>query len=169
METGTLYFFTGLSGAGKTTLGTLFHNKLKKNKPNVVLLDGDAIRPIFCEDSGFTSTERKKRAERIFRVCKMLTDQNIDVVCCSISMLESVRKWNRENIDNYIEIYVRVKKETLIKRDQKNLYTAGKNVVGIDLPFDEPKFSDIIIDNDGIKNPIEIIEELEELLLKHNS
>ena len=161
---GTLYFFTGLSGAGKTTLGSLFHERLKNSKPNVVYLDGDLLRPVFCEDTGYSSQDRLKRAQRIFRVCKMLTDQGIDVVCCSIAMIESVRLWNRKNIPSYKEIYVRVTAETLIKRDQKNLYTKGKNVVGIDLPFDEPKESDIIIDNNGDRTPLEIISELESRL-----
>ena len=52
MEKGTVYFFTGLSGAGKTTLGGLFHRRLKQRKPNVILLDGDLIRPVYNEDIG---------------------------------------------------------------------------------------------------------------------
>ena len=148
-ETGTVYFFTGLSGAGKTTLGSLFYERLKSTKPNVVFLDGDQIRPVFGEDSGYTYEDRLKWAGRIFRVCKMLSEQGIDVICCSIAMFSSVREWNRANIPAYKEIYIRVKKETLMSRNQKGLYTKGHNVVGIDLPFDEPQSPDIIIQNDG--------------------
>lgn len=161
---GTVYFFTGLSGAGKTTIGGLFHKRLKTTKPNVVYLDGDEIRPVFCEDSGYTNEDRLKRAWRIFRVCKMLSDQGIDVICCSIAMFENVRQWNRDNIQNYKEIYIKVKKETLISRNQKGLYTGEKNVVGVDIPFDEPKTSDIVINNDGERTPIEIVEEIEKVL-----
>lgn len=161
---GTVYFFTGLSGAGKTTIGGLFHKRLKATKPNVVILDGDDIRPVFCEDSGYTNEDRLKRAGRIFRVCRMLSEQGIDVVCCSIAMFEQTRVWNRENIANYKEIYIRVKKETLLTRNQKNLYTTGKNVVGIDLPFDEPKTPDLVVDNDGEKTPLEIVELIEKEL-----
>ena len=152
MEKGTVYFFTGLSGAGKTTIGGLFHKRLKTAKPNVVYLDGDEIRPVFGEDSGYTQEERLRWAGRIFRVCKMLSDQGIDVVCCSIAMYSSVRAWNREHIENYKEIYVKVSKETLLQRNQKGLYTAGKNVVGVDLPFDEPQSPDIVAENNGEKN-----------------
>ena len=163
-EKGTVYFFTGLSGAGKTTIGGLFHQRLKATKPNVVLLDGDEIRVAFGEDVGYTQPERLRWAGRIFRVCKLLSGQGIDVVVCSIAMYESVRRWNRENIPNYKEIYIKVSKDTLLQRNQKGLYTAGKNVVGIDLPFDEPQSPDIVVPNDGARTPLELVEELERAL-----
>ena len=158
---GTVYFFTGLSGAGKTTVGGLFYRRLKATKPNAVYLDGDEIRVAFGEDVGYTQEERLRWAGRIFRVCKLLSDQGIDVVCCSIAMFDAVRRWNREHIPNYKEIYIRVKKETLIQRNQKGLYTAGCNVVGVDLPFDEPKSPDLILQNDGDRTPLELVEEVE--------
>lgn len=163
-EQGTVYFFTGLSGAGKTTIGGLFHQRLKATKPNVVLLDGDEIRVAFGEDVGYTQPERLRWAGRIFRVCRLLSGQGIDVVVCSIAMYESVRRWNRENIPNYKEIYIKVQKDTLLQRNQKGLYTAGKNVVGIDLPFDEPQSPDIVVPNDGDRTPLELVEELERTL-----
>lgn len=158
---GTVYFFTGLSGAGKTTIGSLFHSRLKAKKPNVVRLDGDLFRPVYLEDIGYGDDDRRRGAQRTFRVCKMLADQGIDVVVCTISMYDEVRRWNRENIDNYKEIYIRVTQDTLLKRNQKKLYSEGKNVVGVDLPFDEPQESDIVVQNDGDRTPLEIVEELE--------
>ena len=163
-DTGTVYFFTGLSGAGKTTIGGLFHRRLKATKPNVVLLDGDEIRVAFGEDVGYTQDERLRWAGRIFRVCKLLSGQGIDVVVCSIAMYDSVRRWNRENIPNYKEIYIKVSRDTLLQRNQKGLYTAGKNVVGIDLPFEEPQSPDLVVPNDGGRTPLELVEELERVL-----
>ena len=90
---GTVYFFTGLSGAGKTTVGSLFYQRLKNTKPNAVYLDGDEIRVAFGEDVGYTNDDRLRWAGRIFRVCRLLSDQGIDVVCCSIAMYQSVRAW----------------------------------------------------------------------------
>ncbi len=165
MEKGTVYFFTGLSGAGKTTLGGLFHRRLKAKEPNVVLLDGDQIRPVYNEDIGYSDADRVKGAQRTFRVAKMLADQGIDVVVCSICMYSAVRDWSRENIDNYKEIYIKVRRETLLARNQKNLYTAGKNVVGVDLPFDEPQRPDVVVENDGGERPEAIVERLEAELL----
>lgn len=165
MEKGTVYFFTGLSGAGKTTLGGLFHRHLKAKKANVVLLDGDQIRPVYNEDIGYSDGDRVKGAQRTFRVAKMLADQGIDVVVCSICMYSVVRDWNREHIGHYKEIYIKVRRETLLSRNQKKLYTSGTNVVGVDLPFDEPKRPDVVVENDGERSPEAIVERLEAELL----
>lgn len=94
----------------------------------------------------------------------MLAEQGIDVVVCSICMYSAVRDWNRANIAHYHEIYVKVKRETLLKRNQKGLYTSGKNVVGVDLPFDEPQTPDLTLQNDGEESPQAIVEQLERSL-----
>jgi adenylylsulfate kinase len=159
---GTVYFFTGLSGAGKTTLGSLFYHRLREGKDNVVLLDGDQTRPVFNEDSGYTDADRRRGAKRTFRVAKMLADQGIDVVVCSMCLYHEVRQWNRENIPNYCEIYVSVTPETLLRRNKKGLYTAGQNVVGVDLPFEEPTSPDVVIHNDGHQSPEDIVTHLEQ-------
>ena len=84
------------------------------------------------------------------------------MVFCSIAMYDEVRAWNRANIDNYKEIYIKVSMETLYKRDKKGLYSSkAKNVVGIDLPWDEPKNADIVIENDGGETPVEIVRRIE--------
>lgn len=164
-EKGTVYFFTGLSGAGKTTIGGLFHRRLKAKKPNVVLLDGDQIRPVYAEDIGYGDEDRVKGARRTFRVARMLADQGIDVVVCSICMYSAVRDWNREHIEHYREIYIKVTRETLLRRNQRSLYTQGTNVVGVDLPFDEPRHPDLVVENDGAERPEAIVEKLEAELL----
>ena len=163
-NTGTVYFFTGLSGAGKTTLGSLIYDRLKATKPNVVMLDGDRIRLAFGEDVGYTHDERLRWAGRIFRVCQLLAQQGIDVIVCSIAMYSDVRSWNRQNIPNYKEIYVKVSKETLIQRNQKGLYTAGHNVVGVDLPFDEPQTPDLVVENNGERSPLQVVQAIENAL-----
>lgn len=171
---GTVYFFTGLAGAGKTTIGGLFYRRLKERMPDAVLLDGDQLRGAsgdFCPATGvilkeerYTTEARRNGAYATFRRCKDLSDQGRDVVCCCIAMYSDVRQWNREHIENYREIYVRVSRETLYRRDQKKLYSSGaKNVVGVDLPYDEPGHSHIVIQNDGDKTPEAIVDDLEEV------
>ena len=162
MEKGTVYFFTGLAGAGKTTIGGLFYRRLKEKKPNVVMLDGGQLRRLSTNKySGYSTEERRKGAFYNFEMCSMLADQGIDVVLCSISMYNDCRAWARENIENYREIYIRTTWETLYRRDQKRLYSSGtKNVVGVDLLCEEPEHPDIIIDNNGQETPEEIVNQL---------
>lgn len=158
---GTVYFFTGLSGAGKSTIGGLFYQRLKARKPNVFLLDGDRYRREVCEDLGYTDEDRLRAARRGFRLSRWIADQGIDVVNCGIAMYSEIRTWNRENIAHYNEIYIKVSRETLLRRNQKGLYTSGQSVVGVDLPFDEPQQPDIVIENDGQETPEAIVDRLE--------
>ena len=161
IEKGTVYFFTGLAGAGKTTLGGLFYQRLRERKPNVFLADGDQVRSIFGR-SGYSTEARKDAARRGFRLWRELAEQGIDVVVCSIAMYDEIRNWNRENIEKYKEIYIKVTRETLYRRDQKGLYSSGrKEVVGVDLPFDEPRNADVIVENDGAESPELIVSRLE--------
>jgi len=167
---GTVYFFTGLAGAGKTTIGGLFYRRLKERKPDAVLIDGDQARTaaghsttdgkVLLEDR-YTTEARKTGAFGSFQLCRDYAEQGLDVVICSIAMYHEVRAWNRKNIENYREIYLKVTRETLYQRDQKKLYSSGtKNVVGVDLPWDEPGQSSIVIQNDGEETPEEIVERL---------
>ena len=163
-EKGTVYFFTGLAGAGKTTIGGLFYRRMKARRNDVVLLDGDQLRRLsLIKTSDYSTEKRKQGAFYNFEMCKMLADQGIDVVLCSISMYSDCRAWAREHIENYKEIYIKAARETLYRRDQKGLYRSGaKNVVGVDLPCEEPEHPDIVIQNDGQETPEEIVVRLEE-------
>ena len=161
METGTVYFFTGLAGAGKTTLGGLFYRRLKARKPNVFCRDGDAMDGVFPR-TGYSTAARLKDAKAQFRLCRALALQGIDVVMCSISMYDEIRDWNRANIENYREIYIKVTRDTLYRRDQKQLYSSGaKEVVGVDLPDEEPKAPDAVVENDGQETTEVIVTRLE--------
>ena len=161
-EKGTVYFFTGLSGAGKTTIGRLFYERLAARKENVVLKDGDGLRSVPERQVDYSTEARMGRAQARFAEYRELAEQGTDVVFCSIAMYDEVRAWNRANIDNYKEIYIKVSMETLYKRDKKGLYSSGaKNVVGIDLPWDEPKNADVVIENDGGETPEEIVRRIE--------
>lgn len=161
MEQGNVYFFTGLSGAGKTTIGGLFYRHMKSKRNDVVLLDGDQLRVVF-QDNGYSDKERLAGAKRLFRLADMISRQGLEVVVCSISMYSEVRDWNRANLYGYREIYIKVSWDTLFRRDKKGLYSAGKNVVGVDLPFDEPRHPDIVIENDGGETPEVIVARIEQ-------
>lgn len=153
MKKGTVYWFTGLSGAGKTTIGRIFFERLRGQKENAVFLDGDTLREVFGNDLGYGKDDRFKCAMRYSRLCHLLAGQGQDVAICTISMFHEVRRWNRHNIEKYKEIYIEVPASVLVQRNQKNLYSSGGNVVGMDLEPELPDSSDIIVDNDGSITP----------------
>lgn len=157
---GAVYWITGLSGAGKTTIGKLVYEKMKQIFPNTVFLDGDVLREVFGGDLGYTEEERRACAMRYSRLCDMLQRQDMNVVCCTVSMFDAVRAWNRANIQTYYEIYVRVSMDTLKQRDQKGLYSGNTTeqeriVMGIQIACEEPKTPDLILENNGACTPKE--------------
>lgn len=157
---GEVYWITGLSGAGKTTIGKIVYEELRKKYSNTVFLDGDMLREVFGGVFGYGEEDRRQCAMCYARLCEMLEKQDINVVCCTISMFHSVREWNRKHIHNYREIYVKVSWETLRERNQKGLYSdmggeRDKSVVGIQIEFEEPIQPDLVLINDGEKSPEE--------------
>jgi adenylylsulfate kinase len=143
----------GLSGAGKTVIGKELFTAIKKEQSNTVFLDGDLIREVMGEDLGHTIEDRRKNADRICRLCRMLDRQNINVVCAILSLFHESHEWNRRKYSSYFEIFIKVSQDILIKRNQKGLYEGAlagtiKNVVGVDIPFEPPRNPDLIIEND---------------------
>ncbi len=142
----------GLSRAGKTTLSKLLYDKLKPKVNNLVLLDGDIVRELFRNDVDHTIEGRRKNAERLSHLSKFLSDQNIHVVAAVLSIFPEWQAWNRENMENYQEVYIKASIDVLEKRDTNNLYAQAKsgkmkNVVGVDIPFPEPENPDLVIEN----------------------
>lgn len=154
LQDGTLYWITGLSGAGKTTIGNRLYYEIKKDRKNVILLDGDILKSIVEDAVGYSDEARRKRAMKYARLCKVLTDQGMIVVCCTIAMYDEVREWNRKNNKGYVEVFLNVPMEVLRARDQKCLYSKFEkgtitNLTGADLQIELPKTPDIEIVNDG--------------------
>ena len=151
---GVLYWVTGLSGAGKTTIAYKLYAELIKDRPTI-LLDGDKLREVFMDSQDYSMKDRLNVAMRNSRLCKLLVDQNITVVCATISMFHKCRDWNRKNITNYREIYLKVPIDELIRRDPKNIYkdsiTSGRQVevVGLNGNIEEPIAPDLLINNYG--------------------
>ncbi|WP_322204417.1 adenylyl-sulfate kinase [Acutalibacter intestini] len=163
MGKGTVYFFTGLAGAGKTTIGGMFYERLKAIRPEAVLIDGDKNRDKTNARTprDYSTEARRAGAKSVLKRCGEFAEQGIDAVYCGIGMYADVRAWCRENIENYREIYIKVSMETLYRRNQKGLYSPGmKQVVGVDLPWDEPDCSDVVIENDREEAPAVLVDRL---------
>jgi len=151
---GRVFWITGLSGSGKTSVGRELCSRLRAVGHPVIFLDGDALRAAIAEDLGHSAENRRRSAMRNARLCRLLSEQGSDVVCATISLFHEVQRWNRENIPRYHEVYLRVPIDELRRRDTKGIYAAGqrgdlRDVVGIDMPAEFPQAPHLILDNYG--------------------
>ncbi len=151
---GRVFWITGLSGAGKTTLGQELCGRLRAKGRPVIFLDGDVLRAAISEDLGHSAGDRRQSAMRNACLCRLLAAQDTDVVCATISLFHDVQRWNRENIPGYREIYLRVPIDEIRRRDSKGLFARSprgdaRNVVGIDVPAEAPEAPDLLLDNYG--------------------
>ena len=98
---GAVYWITGLSGAGKSSIGFSLYSKIRESKDNVIFLDGDMVRSMMGNDLGYDVVDRIKNAYRISNLCKFLSDQGHDIICSTMSLYPEVLDWNRGNIQRY--------------------------------------------------------------------
>ena len=140
---GMVFWITGLSAAGKTTLGEDLANRLRKMQETVVFLDGDSLREILGEFSTHSKEDRLRLAFVYSRLCKSLASQNINVVIATVALFHEIHDWNRVEIPNFLEIFLDVPLEELRRRDPKGIYKRFEkgeitNVAGLDLKVDFP-------------------------------
>ena len=150
----------GMSGSGKTTLGKKVYEARKAHNKCTVFLDGDHVRDMLRNDVDHTIQGRYKNAERISHICKFLDEEGIDVVAAVLSIFPEWQAWNRENLNNYYEIFLDVPMSELIERDPKGLYkkaAAGEleDFVGFDIEFPVPPNPDLVITAHDMKDGIE--------------
>ena len=158
---GILFWITGLSGAGKTSVSQKIYKKIKNDFGKTIFINGDDLRKIF-DLKGYNYKDRKKIGLQYSKLFKKITDQNVNVIFAGVVLIESVRKWNKKNIDNYLEIYLKANIKKIIKRKYKRLYSQTKNLVGLNVRAEFPKKPDIIINN----NFEESIKSISDRLLK---
>ena len=141
----------GISGAGKTTLGTRLQEYYQqKGTPNY-LLDGDEARSIFDGDLGYSREDREANIKRIILAAYVLDRCDIVAIVCNISPFESLRSLARSKIVRYHEIYLRKDVSISKKDDIKGVYADnyGKTeLIGVDIGFDEPLNPSLIIEVD---------------------
>ena len=150
----------GKSGSGKSEIGKRLYDKLRLIISNIVYLDGDVLRNAISWDLGHTLEDRYTSEKRRSQLCKLLSDQNISIICSALSNAPDLREWNKQNIKDYYEIYLAVEQSVLHERDPKDLYRRYenneiKNMVGENIAFHEPESPWLTINNDGTKTPDE--------------
>jgi adenylyl-sulfate kinase len=164
-------WFTGLSGAGKSTLSKIIEQRLKARDHNVEVLDGDIVRTHLSKGLGFSREDRNTNIQRIAFVCSLLTRNGVIAIAAAISPYREAREWARNEIGNFVEVYIKCPIDVCRERDVKGLYKLAdegklKGFTGVDDPYEEPERPELIIETD--KETIEesvarIFAKLEEL------
>ena len=150
---GILFWITGISGSGKSTLGKKIFKNINKIYGETIILHGDDIRNIF-QIKKYSYEDRLKLALSYSKMCRKITNQNVNVIFTTVSMFHKVRNFNVKNIENYVEIFVKTNLDKIILNNKKKLYQKKnkKNIVGIDINIETPKNPSITLVNDFSKN-----------------
>ena len=146
-------WFTGLSGAGKSTIANLVEKKLYGLGYHTHLLDGDNVRHGLNKDLGFTDADRVENIRRVAEVAKLMTDGGLITLVSFISPFRSERQMARDLMDDgeFFEVYVEAPLSVVEERDPKGLYKKARagqisNFTGIDSPYEAPETAEITID-----------------------
>jgi adenylylsulfate kinase len=147
-QRGVTVWFTGLSGAGKSTIAQALADKLKSEGYSLEILDGDIVRTNLTKGLGFSREDRDENIRRIGFVSHLLTRNGVIVLVSAISPYREVREEVRDRIGDFLEVYVSAPLDVCEERDVKGLYKrarAGeiKGFTGIDDPYEAPLNPDI--------------------------
>jgi ATP sulfurylase/adenylyl-sulfate kinase len=152
-QIGFTIWFTGLSGAGKSTLSEAIQARLKARGRDIEILDGDVVRTHLSKGLGFSREDRDTNIKRIAFVCSLLTHNGVACISAAISPYREARAWARQEIGNFVEVYVKCPLEVCRERDVKGLYKLVdegklKGFTGVDDPYEEPEDPELIVETD---------------------
>jgi len=150
MHKGFTLWFTGMSGAGKSTISEAIERRLRALGARVEVLDGDVVRTHLSRGLGFSREDRDENIRRIGFVCELLTRNGVIAIVAAISPYRAVREEVRGRIENFVEVYVECPVEVLAERDVKGLYRkalAGEiaNFTGISDPYEPPAAPEVTV------------------------
>ncbi len=171
LNRGATIWLTGLSGAGKSTIAQELYGHLKGLGKRVEVLDGDVIRTNLSKGLGFSKEDRDTNIRRIGFVSKLLTRNGVTVIVAAISPYREVRDEIRNEIGDFIEVFVDCPLDELVKRDVKGLYAkalAGElpNFTGVSDPYEEPLNPEVSLstDNESVEESnCKVLGKLQEL------
>ena len=156
---GILFWITGLSGSGKTTIAKHITKSISQKYGYTINISGDDLRKIFNLKK-YDKKNRLQYALLYSKFCKLIVNERINLIFSTISLFHKVRKWNKKNIDNYVEIYIKSDLQKIIKLNKKELYKKNKSIVGKNIKPEFPESPDIIIENNFTKSINKLSKEL---------
>ena len=164
MHKGFTLWFTGMSGAGKSTISNLLEARLRSLGAKVEVLDGDVVRTHLSKGLGFSKEDRDENIRRIGFVCQLLSRNGVIAIVAAISPYRAVREEVRRAIANFVEIYVECPMEVLAERDVKGLYKkalAGEipQFTGVSDPYEPPVAPEVTV-NSSRETPEQSVERI---------
>src|ERR1044071_7897578 len=164
MHKGCSIWFTGMSGAGKSTISHLLEQRLRALGAKVEVLDGDVVRTRLSKGLGFSKEDRDENIRRIGFVCELLSRNGVIAIAAAISPYRAVREEVRDRIPNFVEVYVKCPVEVLAERDVKGLYKkalAGEiaHFTGISDPYEPPLAPEVTV-NSSAETPEQSVDKI---------
>jgi adenylyl-sulfate kinase len=152
MHKGFTLWFTGLSGAGKSTISAIIEKRLRDAGARVEVLDGDVVRTNLSKGLGFSKEDRDENIRRIGFVCELLSRNGVIAIAAAISPYRAVREEVRARIENFVEVFVDCPLEVLATRDVKGLYRkamAGEigQFTGVSDPYEPPASPEVRVNS----------------------
>ena len=163
-------WFTGLSGSGKSTIAEMLYHEFQARRMKTEILDGDVVRQNLSKGLGFSKEDRDTNILRIGFVADLLTRNGVATICCPISPYRATRDAVRDQIVEFVEVYVHATVEEIAaNRDPKGLYAkalAGEitGFTGVDDPYEAPEHPELVVDT-MVETPDESLQKVMDALV----